>query len=396
MKGRGWLRVCMWGAVLLCLLPGKTAAEEDASIDDGVSAWLGTVDWAAFESQIAALPAEVQGLWNGFGTRAGVEKLALSGWDGTADPGVWEGTLLPALKTAAVNEIRSLAGLFAALMGLALCGGISGALTGEDHGAIGGAAAFVCRCLTLTTVLGGFAAGVQQAIEGAKAVSGGMEAVTPVLMTLLTALGATGTAGVFQPAMALLTTGVAAVMERVVVPLTVCGGVMGLMDLLTERARLTELSRLIKSVAKWMIGGITALYSAMTVLKGMTATALDSVSIRAAKYAAGSLFPAAGGLVTGSFDTMLGCAMLVKNALGITAILLCGCIGAVPLVRLGARMLLFRLAAAVSQPVSEKKQTEMLRLCADQISVLLGAMAAGIAMFVVTLGLTTGLAGLGG
>jgi stage III sporulation protein AE len=392
---RDGVRVMAVGLCLLCLLlPGAALAQEDDSLTQGVSDWLDAVDWSVFETQIAKLPEEVRSLWTGLSMQTRAEKLALSGGEDSRD--IWESTLLPALKNVLKSELKSLAGLFSGLMGLALCGGIAGALSGEGKGGLGGAAAFICRCLTLTTVLGGFAVGIKQAVEGTKVLAQGMEAVTPVLMTLLTALGATGTAGVFQPAMALLTGAVSTSMQRVIVPITVCGGVLGLVDLLTDRARLTEMSKLAKSVVKWMIGGVTALYSAATVLRGMTASALDSVTIRTAKYAAGTLFPAAGSLVTGSFDTALGCALLAKNALGTISILLCLSLVMAPLVHLAARMLLFRLAAAVSQPVAEKKQTEMLRLCADHLSVLLSAMAAAVAMFVVTLGLAAGLTGFGG
>lgn len=380
---------------LLLLTPTCALAEEaDASLTDGVTAWLNTVDWTAFERQIAALPPAVRALWDGVLPR---EKTAENALPSAGETGFPTGEkLLSRLAALLKGEGKRLGTMLTAVLGIALTGGLSTALMEEGKKGVSDAAAFACRCMMLTTVLGIFASGAREAVEGAETMARGMEALTPALITLLTAMGATGSAGVFQPAMALLVDGVAAAVGKVVVPLTVMGAVLGFMDTVTDRPRLTELYRLLKDGVKWMIGGVGTLYGAVTAVRGMQAAALDSVSVRAAKYAAGSLFPAAGGLVTGSFDTMLGCAQLVKNALGGTALLLCVSMAATPLLRLGVRLGLVRLAAAVCQPVAEKRQTEMLRLCGDQLTVLLSAMAVLTAMFLVTVGLMTGLIGFGG
>ena len=83
----------------------------------------------------------------------------------------------------------------------------------------------------------------------------------------------------------------------------------------------------------------------------MTAATYDGVTMRTAKYAASSLVPMVGGMVSGTMDTMLGCALLVKNAAGLAAILLTMSVVLMPVLRLVAQMFLLRLASALAEPL---------------------------------------------
>ena len=377
--------------LLLLLLPARALAEEpaDVSMEDGVAAWMETVDWSGMEALLYKLPEEARRVWGDTTVRERAEELALSGTD------TGGASLKELLKGLLRQEGDRLAGTAATLTGLALVGALAGALSDGKAGGAGEAAMFVCRCFTLTAALSALASGAKTAGECVNGLCGCMELAAPVLTALLTALGAVSTVGVFQPAMALLTDGVAGAMRGVVTPLALCGGVVGLFDQLSERVRLTELSACIRGGIKWTIGLTTTLYAGITALFGVTAAARDGVAIRTAKYAAGRALPAVSGLVTGSFDTVVGCAGLVKNAVGTVLILLGAAAVLSPLVRLLVTVLMLRLTAAVTEPVAEKRHTGMLKAGADALSVLLSACAAVSAMFLMTLGLVVGL-GSGG
>ena len=370
--------------------PSDDGGEElDVSIEEGVKTWMDGIDWSGLESALSNMPPEVLALWQNAAFADKTQQIALSdgGEDDTA------GLVSKLIGGALQEEKSNLAGLAATLIGLALTGGLSIALAGGKPGGASEASAFVVRCLTLTGVLGAFSSSAALSVQAMGNLCDVMEIATPVLMTLLTAVGSVSGAGVFQPAMALLTDGVGKAMLSIVVPLALCAGVLGMFDQLSERTRLGELSGCIKGGVKWTIGIVTTLYIGITAVRGMTAAARDGITARTAKYAAGSMLPMVGGLVGGSFDTMLGCANLVKNAAGVTVMLLCVSLVMVPMIRLAASLVLFRLTAAVTEPVAERKQTGMLKTGADMLSVLLSAMAAVAAMFLVTVGLAVGLGG---
>ena len=185
------------------------------------------------------------------------------------------------------------------------------------------------------------------------------------------------------------------VVQPVIVPLALCGAVLAVLDKLSERMRVSELAGLIQSASKWTIGALTTIYVAATSIRSMTAAAYDGIAVRAARYAAGSMVPMFGTLVSGTFDTMLGCAALVKNAVGVSAILLVAGTIAMPMLRLLAYQLILRLAAAIAQPLTGAGQAGMLRAGASMIGSLMSACLAVAVMFIMTLGLITGLGNAG-
>ncbi len=362
-------RAILIACALLLALPcaaraetGDTDGEGDLSVRDGVELWMDAADWEVLERAAAALPAGTRALWDELRLGERAEEIALTG-DTDGVPKMTWSNVSRAVREALGGERGTLAATATGLIGLLL--------------------------------IGVFASGANEALRCVRGLTACMEIAAPALTTLMTAMGAVMSAGVFQPATAVLCEAVANVMQRVVTPLAVCGGVAGLFDLLTERARLSEFSALMKSAVKWTLGMTTTLYAAVTYVRGLSAASYDRVSIRAAKYAAGGMFPAVGGIVTGSFDTVLGCAGLVRNAAGVTAALLCVCAAVVPMLRILCTLWMLRAAAAIAQPVAEKRQAGMLTQCADTLSILLGACAAATAMFLVTVGLLFSAFGAG-
>jgi len=389
--------VLLFAFAAMLLVPMSAAAEGeedvssegDAAIEDGVTEWMDSIDWSGMESFLADLPDEVRALWNGLGAEDTAQQYAAEGAFG-GETDVWE-TLFSALGGLLRSERKNLAGLFCSLIGISLIGAFAQALSvGKEENA-GEAAAFVAQCFTLAVLLAAFSSCAKFAAECMDTLCAFIEAVSPILMALLTAMGCTAGVGVYQPALSLLSGGVAAAMTRVVVPLALCGGVLGMFDRLSGRAALGEMSALLKSAVKWAVGIVTTLYMGITSIRGLAAAAFDSVSIRTAKYAASNAAPMVGSLLSGAFDTVLGCAGLVKNAAGLTSILLCASVVIAPLFRLGAYILLLRLTAALVQPVGGEKQVGLMRTGADMLSALLSACAAAGAMFIVTAGLITGL-----
>ena len=77
------------------------------------------------------------------------------------------------------------------------------------------------------------------------------------------------------------------------------------------------------------------------------------MTLRTAKYAMSNLIPVVGGLFADTVDTLVGSGLLVQGALGVTGLILIGSWAMTPLCQTLAAGLLYRLAAALMQPVSD-------------------------------------------
>ena len=381
--------------LLLCLLLpswAQAALEEegeaeqpDLSIEDGVDAWMGELDLTGWQAFFDTLPEEVRSLWAGVPVGDLIDTWAQSGMEGG-----WE-SLLRGLGDLLAGEVRRGSGLLLAFMGLSILCALVNALSAGKEGGVQETAGFVCRCFAMTVVLTGSLSAVTLVLGCMDALVQFMQLALPVLMTLLTAIGGVLSAGVFQPAMALLCDGVSAAMRTVVVPLSLFGSVLGMIGALSSRIRVHEMAGLMKRTAKWIIGAASSLYIGTTSVRGMGAAAYDGVTMRTAKYAASSLVPMVGGMVSDTMDTMLSCAVLVKNAAGLAAILLTVSVVLLPLIRLIAQMFLLRLSAALAEPIAGAQLPAMYGAAADMLTFLFAATVAVALMFLITIGLIMGV-----
>ena len=92
-----------------------------------------------------------------------------------------------------------------------------------------------------------------------------------------------------------------------------------------------------------------------------------------------------GGILAESVETVLNCSVVIKNSVGILGIICLILIALRPVLKLGALLIIFRITAAVSEPVSEPKLITCISRLGDSISVLFSMIAAVTVMFVIVM-----------
>ena len=280
------------------------------------------------------------------------------------------------------NRLSGALGTVASLTAAALITGIPSAVFGKED------RRFLTMALSIGSVLltaGLFSSLCAAAVKCIERISGFCEACLPVMTVLMTASGSAASAGALQPMMLFISSGVVFFLKKVILPLIIAGAAIGIADSVCEDGRLTELVKLIQKAVKWLIGLAAAVFFGVCVIKGLTVSAHDGIAVRTAKYAADKLFPSAGGFLGGTADTMLGCAMLVKNGAGITAIIIMAGIVAKPLITIGVGALAFRFAAALSSFAADRSVVNLLSGAGETASCLFGATAIAGAMFMLTI-----------
>ncbi|MDL2258535.1 stage III sporulation protein AE [Eubacteriales bacterium OttesenSCG-928-K08] len=378
------LLIAFIAGLLLFTSHALARADVPQEIQDGVDGILNQQQFDEWERLFGTLPEDVRNIWGDVNMRALVSDYALGAGEyagASLFEGVWS-----LFRDALPDLIPMLLGL----LSVAIISGLLRAMADAGMQGIGDVAGFVCQCFGIGIAMTTFLSLAVLARDCIEQTAGFIEVAFPVLLTLLTAAGGIASAGIFQPAMVMLSSGVAVALQTVVLPIVLAGGVLGVLNNLTDRVQLSQLFQLSKTAAKWVIGLLFTLYFGVTTLQGLTAASLDGISIRTAKYAMDKLIPIVGGVVSGTVDTVLGCAVLVKNAVGVTAIVVAFSIVLVPLLRIAAGMLAFRLAAALCEPIGEPRLPKMLASLAEVLTYLFAAATALSVMFIITVGLLIG------
>lgn len=187
-----------------------------------------------------------------------------------------------------------------------------------------------------------------------------MEAVFPVLFTLMTALGASGSMAIYKPAVAVLAFVITQLVSLVVVPLIIVITVFSAVGKLSGGVKLSGIVRFLSSLTKWIMYSSFFIFLAFLSLKGVTAAVYDNMSVRTAKFALSKYVPVIGGYLSEGLNLVLAGTVIVKNAVGYMSIMLLLVTVAPTLMSLIFLILSLKLAAGMCETLGNDKISGML------------------------------------
>jgi len=189
-----------------------------------------------------------------------------------------------------------------------------------------------------------------------------MDGMLPLLLTLLTALGGNASSAFLHPMVVAASGSMVFLAREVILRLVMCTCAVTAVNHLSERAHLSRLAQLLRSAVCWLLGvSFTVFLGAMS-MQGVCSASADGVVIRAAKYAVDNFVPVVGGMFSDTMDTLVGCTLIVKNALGVAAVLVLGAAILGPMMRTLAVVFVIKLSAALLEPVAD---AEIVRAIGD-------------------------------
>ena len=133
--------------------------------------------------------------------------------------------------------------------------------------------------------------------------------------------------------------------------------VFSMVDHLTKEDYLSKLAELLKTFIEWSLKTLAALAIGLQTVQCLVLPAVDSLKTAVLTKTAGAM-PGLGNVFSGVTEVVIGSAVLIKNAVGAAGLLFLALLCLVPLLKLGFGALFYRLLAAVSQPISDKRMVE--------------------------------------
>ena len=183
-----------------------------------------------------------------------------------------------------------------------------------------------------------------------------MQALMPSYFLAVTAASGAATAMVFYEMVLGVIFLIQTLLLKAVIPGIQAYVVIQLINYLHKEDFLSKLAELLKTVLEWSLKTITAVVIGMELIQNMISPALDSLKRDALGKTAAAI-PGIGNVVDGATEVALGTAVLIRNCLGATGILVLVILGLPPVIKLAGTVLAYKLLAALLQPVSDKRMT---------------------------------------
>lgn len=295
--------------------------------------------------------------------------------------------------TSAVSDILpTLAAIFAIAVLYGIVGGMSSGFLKKSTTEL---IYFACFCAMVSIVLVKVAVVVKDASATIFSMQSLMNAAFPVLLTLLTALGAVSSSAVYKPLMSLLATAVTNIVAKAVLPLFIAATVIGVVGNLSKNLKLEKLKKFFKSTANYILAGVFGIFVSFLTIQGLTGAIADSVSVKTAKFALQSYVPLLGGYLSDGFDLVLAGLVLIKNSAGMVTVLLILAAIAVPVVQIAVLSLGLKLVSGLTEPVSDDRFSKMLYGVSDNLNILISMLVGVGFMFTVTVMLVVATCNVG-
>ena len=183
-----------------------------------------------------------------------------------------------------------------------------------------------------------------------------MQALMPSYFLAVTAASGAATAMVFYEMVLGVIFLIQTLLLKAVIPGIQAYVVIQLINYLHKEDFLSKLAELLKTVLEWSLKTITAVVIGMELIQNMISPALDSLKRDALGKTAAAI-PGIGNVIDGATEVALGTAVLIRNCLGATGILVLVILGLPPVIKLAGTVLAYKLLAALFQPVSDKRMT---------------------------------------
>lgn len=197
-----------------------------------------------------------------------------------------------------------------------------------------------------------------------------MKGLAPAYYMTVCAASGAASAVVFYEGVLLMVWGIQWLLLTVLLPASGMYVLLQLVNSLSREEMLGKMAELLNTAVSWGLKSLLAAVVGLQIIRNLVAPVMDSVKRGLLSKAAGAL-PGVGNAVNMVTELVVTSAVLVKNCLGVVILVVFVLIGAGPMLHYGILSLLYRLLAAVAQPVSDRRMVRALGTMGEGCALLL-------------------------
>lgn len=160
-----------------------------------------------------------------------------------------------------------------------------------------------------------------------------------------------------------------------------------------EDEKFENLTELLKGIINWGLKCAVMVVIGMNVVQGLIAPAKDCLMTGTVQKAA-TMIPGVGTVMNGVGELLLGSGILVKNCVGVAALVVLLMLGVLPMLKIVCLALLYKLAAVALEPLADKRIVGCLRGMAEGGILYLRLVLYCLSLFLVTIALATASTGI--
>jgi len=252
----------------------------------------------------------------------------------------------------------------------------------------------ICHIFLLVIVLTAFYNALTLARTTVDDMVGFMQALLPLLITLLAGVGAVTSAALFSPLLLVSVATVSMIVNSFVLPLLFLSAVLQCVNFFSEHYRISNLAGLFRQIGLLALGLTLVVFIGIITVQGVAGGVADGITLRTAKYATSTLIPVVGKMFADTVELVMGASLLLKNAVGLFGIVTVFTICVYPLIKLLSLVLVMKVTGALVQPMGDERMAKCLDVVGDNMLMIFIGVMVVVLMFFLVIAVIVGAGGI--
>lgn len=291
-------------------------------------------------------------------------------------------TILKAVVSLFFKEVKSVLALVVSIVTIAiLCALLKNLQDSFDNESISQVAFYACYALIIIILSKSFIISLSVAQNVINDVSNFMNALLPILVTMIALSGGVTQAATMDPFVLGAVILIPKIYTNVIIPMILMGFVLEFANNISEEHKITNLCKLMKQCIVWFQGIIVTAFIALLTIRGITSSTIDAVTLKTAKFAVDNFIPILGKTFSDAITSVAGYSLIIKNAISSIGLVVVLLILLYPIIKLILMTLIYKISAALVEPVSDSRITKSLEAAGDSMVLIISCVLAVSLMF---------------
>lgn len=205
---------------------------------------------------------------------------------------------------------------------------------------------------------------------------GFMNALVPLLITLMMYTGSITTSSVVEPIILFMINFIGNIIQNLIIPFVLVLTSLVIISKISDKVHIDKLSKFFKSGIVWFLGIVLTVFVGVVSLEGTLSSSVDGITAKTTKAVVSSAIPVVGKILGDAVDTVLGCGIVLKNAVGLVGVVIVIGICIMPILKLFVLSVSYKLLSTVVQPIADEKIIDLLEQIGDIFKIFLGILCA--------------------
>ena len=242
---------------------------------------------------------------------------------------------------------------------------------------------YACYALMIIVLTRTFIISLDLAKDIITEISGFMSKLLPILVVMLGVAGGFTESATMDPIVLGTTIIIPKIYLNIILPLILVTFVLQFTNNISTEPKISNLYSLVKSAVLWIQGLILTVYIGLLTVRGITASTIDAVTLKTAKFTIDNFIPIVGKTFSDAITSVAGYSLIIKNAIGSVGLIVLILIIIYPIIKIFLSSIILKISSSLLEPIADKRITKAVFSAGDALVLILSSVLCVSLMFFV-------------